>query len=479
LVDEDRSVPAEASGRIPDGWSGGPGQSTLQGVLRPNHEGWYTPVTAKFSNAPTVQEIAFAPASEWAQMDTPGKRAAYAWLVQGDKLAVGEDIRMAYYDNDNITWGDRLTKLSELPYPGDNTTCSEPAGMQTAQLDFTKADYCAVNQELQLEFGWVDDVTNYLGSNVQEPFQDIQGKTKVDVQQLVSEIETSLAPPNDSLTVLTDVLEIASSVIGAFNVDDLDLELQVGLNASSAALAIAGQYTSDSSGDPVAAAAQVKARELETTISADLDTLANLERLRDIVVADFAKLSQVAKYADTLWKWNTDVHDAAVARLNVSTQRTADQALLGTVGMVFQIYPFDAWRRNNNSMANAIRYQCPDAPFLPFNDRGSGVIRPAPLSSQARLQLNPEAYPDNRQAVTASPPWSILVYRFFDGQYYEGSAPSPTLTDPLSKPPAPGGSYTPFDPTAPQKTPNAGLGFYPPWLYGRAFDPVHFDCGKF
>lgn len=475
VADEDRSMPVEASGRLPDAWSGGQGQSSLQGVLQPNHNGWYTPVTDKFSNDATLQEIALAAPSDWPHMDTPGKVNAYNWINNNASLNIGGDIRANYYLNDNITWSDRKSTLENLRYPGDKTTCSEPSGTVTQTINFTKTEFCAVNNELQGEFQAVDDVTTYF-KNVAQPFQVIQGQTHVDVQQLISQFEQAVKPPDS--TVATDLLNIFSLVVGAFNVDDIDLDLQIALNAGSAGLGVAGLYTSDSSGDPVADV-EAKARELETTIDNDIQaTLDNLGRLHDIVVADYRKLAQVAlnvtgkPSTPPLWPWNTTIHDAAVNRLTVSIQRTTSETLLRTVGGVFQIYPYDYWAHNNKPLTDASQYYCVYDPWNPFGK--TGVWPAQPPSGQTRLQLNPEAYPNDRQAVTAAPPWSFLVYRLDYSGFYQGKPPPPTLTDPLFKPPAPNGVYTAFDPTAPQKTPNAGLGFYPPWLYGHAFKPVPF-----
>ena len=477
VVDEDRSVPVEVSGRIPDAWTGGQGQGSLQGVLHPNHNGWYTPVTDKFSNDSTLQEIALAPPSEWPDMDT-GEVQAYNWLVKNKELSIGEDIRTAYYDNDSIDWAARKGTLQGLPYPGDQRTCSDQPGTQTTNPGFTRQEYCAVNAELQQEFQWVADVSNYF-VNVAQPFQQIQGKTHVDIQQLVSKIETAVDPPGSASTTLTDVLNIFSLVVGAFNAGDIDVGLQIALNGSSAAFGIAGLFTDGANLDPVAAAIEVEAQELETTINNDIEaTLGNLARLRDIVVADYAKLSQVAANVEGTWTWNTNVHDAAVDRLSISTQRTSDEALLGAAGTVFQVYPYDFWQHNSHAMTDATQFEC-FAGGQP-NDRPFDWPFPSPPSGQARLQLNAEAYPNDREAVTAAPPWSFLVYRVEVGvETQANGSPAPkSLTDQLFRPPAPDGVYEPVDPTQPQNTPNAGFGFYAPWLYGRALDPVHFDCNN-
>jgi hypothetical protein len=94
-----------------------------------------------------------------------------------------------------------------------------------------------------------------------------------------------------------------------------------------------------------------------------------------------------------------------------------------------------------------------------------------PASAQVKLQLWPENY-EGLNAQT-KPPWSFLAYRL-PFKCYEGRAPAASLTNPLANPPAPNGQYK-TDPVTKLPAP----GFYMPWFFGRALQPIQFDCKKF
>ena len=475
IADENRIQGIEAGGQVPDPWTGGAGPAYMQGVLGLNNVGWFTPTHSlpvdseqpEASFGPSVREIAYGAPVAWRQTDSVEKQNAYDWIMsQADKLNFSGDLRTAYYTGTfNAKWEDTnadLGRLSFDAYKGNK---------------FLQADFDAVKAQLLTELGYVDNVNSWF-LDLRTPLVDEKGDDKIAVGVLANNLNKALKPPPNAaaewISRVAEMLGLAGAVSGEIG-EPLAAASEVLENSTE----LASSTVAGEEGEPITGLIQSKVDQLDLTLSSNTQaTFDAMERLRKIIVSDWGKLSFVgAKTANGgPWQVGEDDQNEAKQNIQVGVIRQAYQAMLPTLGRVFQLWPSVNWSKNNRHLDNAIDWECDDG-------SAGGVMKPfrssprsQPASGWYRLALWPEPathkghYADD--SAKTRPPWTFLIYRLFWDPFWGDAAPS-AMTDPLSKPPAPGGEFS-SDPTTLLSNP----GFYPPWLFSRLFQPIVYpdDC---
>jgi hypothetical protein len=456
VLAQSRPEPVETSNVIPNGWDGTPMPASLSGLLRQNNSGYFTPDAPTYSADPTLQEIAYQPPQPWPQMDTTGKRAAYGYFNQ---LLGIEDLRTAYYENENDPWDSYETRLTNANYPAGNTGCG---GQQTGQTDsrFTFEEFCAVRDELIDELEWRQAVKNFIDN-----LQDLKGGEDgdvalVDVQAIATAITNELPVPGNTGVILSDVLAVTAALVGvAAGAPELSAAAIFWLGAASGAFSIVSQFTPLlDGGSPL----QDHVQTIASKLPAEMLDRANgmreaLNRLRDIVVSDYGKLSTVGTAVQTSWVFNTDTQNESTNRLNLATRRTAYNAIVGGIGTVLTGEPWINWPHNAKTLTKPSDFSCSiwsDAPDHPF----SGVPENATALLTIRDNPPPGGWKNAQKAqIQAQPPWTVYGYFLDSGGGYR--APKSEMTEPASRLAAPGREY---DPSV-----NGGYGYYLPWLLGH------------
>lgn len=486
IVDEGRAEPVELGGVVPDPWTGGPGPKFAQGVLARNNVGWLTPqfalpgdpTPAPGSNVgQTLSQIVYQAPQAWPQMNTPGEQAAYTWInsqharlnfaCNNTDLPGGScDVRYLYRAGTaNDDWSSTITDLKDLPFDS-----GQAAG------NFTAADLSAVKTQLITEMNNVDNVNTWF-RDMRAPLVDNQGQINADIGAEAQNTINSIPMPKTS-AALKWTFFAANAVLGLVgSVDDSEP-----LVVAGEAVAGAADLATESDGQPITGQIQTTSSQLGVTVTRNIQTsLDTMEQMREIVLSDWGKLNAVGTLTEKGGAWHATAggYTLTQEQMEVGAIRETYQALLPAIGKVFQVWPAMAWSLNNRSLGDIVNFRC-KAPLVPedgkpfaYQIEGSGPTHHSqPASAQVKLNLWPENYYGTN--AQAAPPWSFLAYRLSTVKWYEGQAPTASLTDNLAKPPAPDGVFT-IDPGT--KLPNPG--FYMPWFLGRAFQPIQFDCSNY
>jgi hypothetical protein len=322
----------------------------------------------------------------------------------------------------------------------------------------------SVRNELMQEIEWVENVNAYF-SGLQDPLIGTQQLTSGTLGLFQKNITDALKPkPSSVAKWVAFATSLAGDLTGLGGV--LEGKIAKALVVTTQALATASTISSVSgdSGDPITGEAQVQITQLDLTLAQNAhETYSSLDRIREIVVADYGKLSKVgpktAPGAD--WVLSDDDYNTAVDQIQVGVVRQAYQAVLPAVGNVFQLWPYLNFPANYDNVTDAGKLWCQDVDEPLTNN---------PPSSQPKMYLWPSTYWDNSlDSAKNRPAWLMLVYRLVSS-HYRGEPPRASVTDPLARPPAPSGIFPP----GPTTLPNPG--FYTPWLFLHGFESTVFDC---
>jgi hypothetical protein len=314
------------------------GDGSLSGTLGLDQNSFWKPVVSDgggggydFSMLPLV----YQPASPWPQMDTVGHRAAYGWIWSHAKsddtngaykqlqspdtswCQQIDDFRAAYCDA-TIPWAalqawvqglkDEDVAKSGGTYNGDSFTAQDFADVRT-ELIHELADRETVETKIAL---LKDPLKESNGDNQLAP-NDIGHQIALSLQRNPSGSVDDNAALTTLLTTALALLSLAPDPLGPI------------AGVASAILAAAGQAADDSNGQP-ALDIEVAAEDLGAQMATRMDsTVAELDRLGDVILSDPAKLDQFANHTPGL---NATLMDRLVPKLNRATQQWLWQQLL-------------------------------------------------------------------------------------------------------------------------------------------------------
>jgi len=183
-----------------------------EGVLVPDHQGYYTPHMQGQQAGLAVPQVAslssaslLAPVA-WPYSSTTNQQSAYTWI--SNQLCCA-DIR-ATYINLNASPAVWLTQIEQLTYPSDQSS------------SFSQSDFDDVKQQLATEFGYVQVVRN-LQNNILSLYQDQQSNVALILDQAASDIKADVdndsSPPTTPTpwsTFTTDVFPVLSNLAGFY-----------------------------------------------------------------------------------------------------------------------------------------------------------------------------------------------------------------------------------------------------------------------
>lgn len=217
-----------------------PYPTQVEGLLVPDHQGYYTPHMQGLKTGIMVPQVAsLASASlqlpsvwPYSSADTTasaGEKAAYTWI--SGQLCICSDIRSTY-TNLNVSPTSWAVQLDQLTYPTDQSS------------NFSGAEFDTVTKHLALEFSYVADTRSLL-NNVLSLYQSEQSNVGLILTQAFSDINSQLdltTPPppthtpwsvftSDVFPVLTTLAEFAgpeAEVGGQFAIAGFDNALGIG-----------------------------------------------------------------------------------------------------------------------------------------------------------------------------------------------------------------------------------------------------------
>jgi hypothetical protein len=304
----------------------------ISGVWRPGLDSQFRPSVAKLGVDPmdalgalTVQ----APTPSWPLDDDPGAKQALSYLGSQD-ARLGPDPRSAYWIQgfeDISEWRDIADVVEDVDYPDGQ--------------GFSAADFDKAQRQLIKELRWVYRVRSYL-DQVTTPFQDNSGVAWADTHTIADKVYKALHPPADSQVAIS-VLQVLSSLlkmIGPFT----DGATTVAAGAIDLGINLFG---ATQGGAPTANDLDVAADDLANELESQAkDSQETIDRMGDVLVSDYAKLSVVGPNAlcnptapgcDRQWSFTADDRRQASTMFQRGIERTAWERLLPLGYTVLQL----------------------------------------------------------------------------------------------------------------------------------------------
>ena len=246
-----------------------------------------------------------------------------------------------------------LTGSGAQLQPQGGVTIANCTSSNSDCAGFTRAEYSTMRTEFTTAEWPAVDRVGELMDDLWSPFGSTSTGNYVDIQGISSSIEAAVNPPannttSKALATVQDILGIISSAAGFAALDrrahtarspsavphqnePQPVPTAVGATAGvlSGAFGIASIWTADSGGNKVLGKIQTSAQNLsDQAASAVEDSQLGLERLRELLVSDYGKLTTTANFANESIPWNSQQQSAAVTSLITSTRQSAYNALI-------------------------------------------------------------------------------------------------------------------------------------------------------
>ncbi|MEX2253269.1 MAG: hypothetical protein WD649_03880 [Thermoleophilaceae bacterium] len=202
-------------------------KGTLSGRATMRLDGNFKPVAVDRTDAfdSKLYEIAFKSPTPFPHTAAAGDPDADAYAKAladisnyiEDLKTYAPDLRQAYSVDsaiDGIDWGDAKTDLTAMPYPGDGYACTEDPGRQNKDPGYTRQQFCTLNNELQTEWDWIDEVKT-LFAGYEKVFNRSAAGEWGDLQSMGNDILSKLPTPDPDDQIAWDIgaflLELASA----------------------------------------------------------------------------------------------------------------------------------------------------------------------------------------------------------------------------------------------------------------------------
>lgn len=239
------------------------------------------------------------------------------------------EIRACYWQRYSADWGQKLTVLTGLNYPGGSP-------------GFTQAQFDSVKTELEKEFAAVRNVQSYI-DRLQRPFEKSGSRSYVDLQQISNDIYNGLQQP--AATSKTEsVLSLISKVLKLGNFAGPPASaVALGI---SAAFEIGAFFSKDKGGAPVLGEnVRVKADQLGKEVFQRIDAAnQQLDQIGLLFVSDYGKLTSASAQIDGAWALPPS-DASAINQLTTGSKQWFYTALVPTA------YPYLIRGNANNARA--------------------------------------------------------------------------------------------------------------------------------
>jgi hypothetical protein len=407
-----------------------PGGGRLQGALMPDHTSQLRPAVTSVGDAPneTLMQLALKPEGPWPLDGNTQAQAAIKWIGSQIKQ-LGSNPRSAYWIQDfkQSGWMGIADQVSKLTYPG-----------RLIPHGFSKQNFQLAQSELVKEINWVGDVRGYL-SDLSTPFSDSALQSWAKLTTISDKVENALKPPADKTQAsVFDVVRGIYGLIGVAGGPPAEAVAEV--------FQVATDIIAENRDGSDASDINVRASELAANL---IDRLKNAQaatqRLGDIIVADYTKLSTVGTNercapgpgCPVEWQFTAEDKQSAAASVYKGIETLFDKQLMG---LAFPAYSLKTSTRHHNARewtcgrTGDFRFE-----FQPFDDTKTNQV-----------------LPDNGQSeLTIAKPGTYQVYAlgsvFPDEEPYTMTVPPGATLDRMFSP-----ASSSLDPT------QGGLGIYPP-----------------
>jgi hypothetical protein len=282
---------------------------TLRGRMSMRGDGYFVPVAEDTSKSfqSSLHDIVFRPPTPWpyttggvfsqqGNCPAPGNNtAAYAAALSFIATGIGlttykSDLRQAYVDLiPQDTWSDEKVDLSNLQFESGH--------------DFGQAEFCNLKAELQQEFDWLDNI-KALFADYQEALNRSGAAQSADLQSIGQAVLRAAALPDQPGA---SILWSVGGFIGNMGSAGILAGSPEAWEALVAVYELVRELVSDGQGAPVGDKKRSKVEELALDVSNRLfDTANGLDRLRQVIVSDYGRLSTLGPVArGPGWKMDT------------------------------------------------------------------------------------------------------------------------------------------------------------------------------
>ncbi|WP_447963537.1 hypothetical protein [Nitrospira sp. Ecomares 2.1] len=432
----------------------------MEGFLRVNHQGYYSP--ASFGHRLNLSKTTIADILSASLLnptpwpfpgpDPAGSKAAYDWISQQLCCA---DIRSAYV-NLNISPAIWLAELRHLTYDSSRIPNSSPA------------DFDAMVQQLTTEFQYVT-LARLFQSNVIGLYQDQQANVSLllqdDGDKILHNLQVGLTTQAHAASwtgILGDVFGVGSSLLNAIPGGGIVAAgTEVALTVGTAIANQAASHTNSAAGTPLQAqenqeiAAGDLANQLANQFSA---TLVSLGSEFDRVMTDWGRLKTLAAplLADQV-PWDNNATGLLLQSYDRAVQREMYAQLLPT-NFVVQHLPYTG---NNLHVVNT------------YFDRGGSECEWEHFINNKAVLYYPNGHINNdpnENSHSGKYPWNYQwgIWALTLTKYQNDSCPGHSQNYPKTHDyPDTFGLFKPLDPGN-----SDALGAYRYWFYTRGSFPT-------
>jgi hypothetical protein len=426
-----------------------PHSSGMEGILKLDHQGFYSPTS--FGHKRGLAKVAVTDALGSSLLNPtpwpfPGpdmnrSQAAYVWISQ--QLCC-DDIRSAYV-NLNASPDLWLTDLNSLSFNAASLPNSDAA------------DFNAMKAQLQLEFQYLSSIRLFQ-SNVTGLYQDQQTNVSLLLQEasndIIANLKLDLNTPSQSpgwISVVDDLFGIDEGIAGAFTDDETDLGTPVGTALAVGTLLLdqVADYTTTPAGSSLQAEENVEITvgQMASTAANDYaQSLVSLGSEFDRVVTDWGRLKTLgAPLLDNQLPWDANVSGIMLQGYDTRVTREFYLKLL-KVNSSIQIVPYT---NDHLSIGQTFGTDGNDCDWPSFVQQNPQLLYyPNGMPNADHKDPHGTAYPYDYQ-------WGMWTLIF--SMYQSDECPGNNHPFPATY-----GLFEPLDPGNPQQ-----LGMYRLWFYTR------------
>jgi hypothetical protein len=333
------------------------GAGRLQGTLVPGHTSQPRPAVASVGDAPNeaLMQLTLKPEGPWPLDDNAEAQSAIRWIGSQIKQLGKSNPRSAYWIQDfhDSKWMGIANQVDRLEYPG-----------RLLSHGFSKKNFLLAQNELVKEINWVGDVRDYL-ADLSAPFSDEALPSWAKLTTISDKVDNALNPPNNQTEA--DVLDVVRGFLGVAGAAG-GPPTEAVAEVFQAAIDILAEQQNGSDISKI----NVRASELAGEL---IDRLKSAEqatqRIGDIIVADYTKLSTVATNercspkdpnCPVEWQFTTKDQQSAAASIYKGIETLFDEQFMGIA--------FPAYRLAESSKHhNAREWVCTSGGGAPFDNQ--------------------------------------------------------------------------------------------------------------
>ncbi len=333
-----------------------PGPVRMTGVLSQNSQAQFVAGNWASDEAfdRSIYSLVYETSAEqtpWPGSSDPGQQAALAFIVRKlhakQPFTYPADLRANYVaDQDADAWNNRLGDLRAISYP------------QTRAPGFSPDDFSTIQGQLDDEFEYVSDLRGMI-DDYELVFTSKQVSGLIDLEDIASEIENDISPPQGARTTI-NMKEVGAG-LAKYAESAISIVPGIGELAGPAIGLFEGVgeivgSIETSGGIPITVQIEEEERNLASELAGRYAAQqSNLDHAGDLLVSNWAALSAAGPKATTDWKLDS----GAKSTISTSLRGTSSQQYYGAmVPIAYQVWDLFPEFGDDPGITRANDYQC-------------------------------------------------------------------------------------------------------------------------